>query len=202
MNRKTHFSLFKMLLIFIILSLNLNAISTNFLIENKEKLSIINKIKDINGKTYSLKNKICVFVFIDIECPISQFYTKTLQNIYLKYAKREIVFSAVFQTKYISVEEIKSFNKKYNLTIPSVLDKYQHITKQLNARITPEVFVLNQKNEIVYSGCIDDSFFAVGKRNINPKNFYLEQTLDLILKNKNLLKSHIEAIGCEIQRIP
>ena len=175
----------------------------DFVISDSIKTKLVHlKIRDVNGKVYQIQNRISVFVFIDIECPISKFYTKSLQTLSVKFAKEEIVFIAVFPTKYTDENEIKSFNNKYNFTIPSVLDKFQHITKLLNANVTPEVFVLNKKNEIIYSGCIDDSFFALGKRNLNPKKFYLEQTLDLLINNKIPLKSHVEAIGCEIQRIP
>lgn len=202
MNKKSNFSLIKMLLIFISLSLYHSAISKFFLNEKSSKLMILNKVKDINGVTYCLKNKICVFIFIDRECPISQFYTKILQNIYLKHAKREIIFLAVFPTKYTPVEDIKLFNKKYQLDIPSVLDDSQNITQKLNATTTPQVFVLNKKQEIYYYGCIDDSYFALGKRNLNPTKFYLEDALTSIIKDKKPIISHSKAVGCEIQRLP
>ncbi len=175
----------------------------DFVISDSIKTKLVHlKIRDVNGKVYQIQNKISVFVFMDVECPISQFYTKNLQTLSVKFAKEGIIFIAVFPTKYTNKNEIKSFNNKYNFTIPSALDKFQHTTKLLNANVTPEVFVLNKKSEIVYSGCIDNSFFALGKRNLNPQKFYLEQTLELLINNKIPLKSHVEAIGCEIQRIP
>ena len=174
-----------------------------FVISDSIKTKLVHlKIRDVNGKVYQIENRISVFVFMDVECPISQFFTKNLQTLSVKFAKEGIIFIAVFPTKYTNENEIKSFNNKYNFTIPSVLDKFQHITKLLNANVTPEVFVLNKKSEIVYSGCIDNSFFALGKLNLNPQKFYLEQTFELLINNKIPLKSHVEAIGCEIQRIP
>lgn len=158
-------------------------------------------VKDINGVSYSSRNKTRIFVFLDVECPISQSYTLYLEKLYLKYKKLGILFFCVFPTKYTKVEEIIFFNKKYNLTIPSVLDKFQSITKKLNATITPEVFVINPKNEICYFGCIDNTFFALGKRNLKPKVFYLEEALNSVIKNKKMQSFHNQAIGCEIQRI-
>ena len=186
--------------IFILLLLSEKIFSnSDFSISDSVKTKLVHlKIKDINGKIYQVQNKISVFVFMDVECPISQFYTKNLQNLSIRYAKKGIIFIAVFPTKYAHKNEIQSFNKKYELTVPSILDKSQNITKQLNATVTPEVFVIDKKSEIVYSGCIDDSFFALGKRNLNPKKFYLEQTLDLLINNKIPLRSHVKSIGCEI----
>ena len=160
------------------------------------------KVVDINRKLYTLRNKVCVFIFLDVECPISQYYTQNLQKLFVKYQMANIVFFTIFPTKYTHKAEIEFFNKKYELTIPSILDKFQNITKKLNATVTPEVFVLNKGGQIVYSGCIDNSFFALGKRNLTPKKLYLEQTLELLINNKVPQKSHVEAIGCEIQRIP
>lgn len=158
-------------------------------------------VKDINGVSHLAQNKTRIFIFLDVECPISQSYTLYLEKLYLKYNKLGILFFCVFPTKYMNVEEILFFNKKYNLTIPSVLDKFQSITKKLNATITPEVFVMNPKNEICYFGCIDDNFFALGKRNLKPKIFYLEEAINSVIKNKKIQSFHNQAIGCEIQRI-
>lgn len=158
-------------------------------------------VKDINGVSYSLRNKTKIFIFLDVECPISQSYTLYLEKLHLKYEKLGILFFCVFPTKYTEVEEIIVFNKKYNLTIPSVLDKFQSITKKLNATITPEVFVINPKNEICYFGGIDNNYFALGKRNLKPKIFYMEEALDSVIKNKKIQLFHNQAIGCEIQRI-
>lgn len=158
------------------------------------------KFRDINGKVHQMQKK--VFVFMDIECPISQFYTKSLQKLSTKYALLGFHFIAVFPTNYTTEDDIILFNQKYNLTIPSVLDKYQIITKKLNASITPEVFVVNQNNIISYSGSIDDSYLTLGKRNRHPTQNYLEEALNSIIKNKKPLIFHSNAIGCEIQRIP
>jgi len=158
------------------------------------------KFRDINGKVHQMQNK--VFVFIDVECPISQYYTQSLQKLSTKYALVGFHFITVFPTKYTTEDDIISFNQKCNLTIPSVLDKFQIITKKLNASITPEVFVVNQDNIISYSGSIDDGYISLGKRNRKPKINYLEEALNSIIKNKKPLISHSNAIGCEIQRIP
>lgn len=175
--------------------------SNNLIVSYSDRAKPIpTKFRDINGKVYQIRNK--VFVFMDVECPISQFYTKSLQKLSIKYAMVGVIFITVFPTKYVNENEIIAFNHKYNLTIPSVLDKFQSITKKLNASVTPEVIVVNQNNEISYSGSIDDSYFALGKRNLNPKKNYLEDALNSIIKNQKPLIPHSNAIGCEIQRIP
>jgi thiol-disulfide isomerase/thioredoxin len=178
-----------------------NFFSNKFLLLPEFKKPIISKIKDINNKVYFLKNKIVVLVFLDTECPISQFYTKSLQKLVLEYENSNILFLTVFPTKYTHEEDIRSFNKKYKLNILSILDQNQILTKKLNATITPEVFVLNQKSEIVYFGSIDDSYFALGKRNINPQKKYLKDAIQSTIFQKKPSFFHIEAIGCEIQRI-
>ncbi len=169
--------------------------------ESEFKKPIILKIKDINNQVYSLRNKIVVLVFLDTECPISQFYTKDLRNLVLKYKNSNTIFLTIFPTKYTHEEDIRSFNEKYQLNILSVLDKNQIITKKFNATITPEVFVLNQKNEMVYFGSLDDSFFELGKRNLNPQKKYLEEAIQSTIFQKKIPIVHAEAIGCEIQRI-
>lgn len=168
--------------------------------EISNKLINLRNVKSVDGRTYLLKNKICVFIFLDVECPISKYYTQILQKIYLKSRQNNVVFFTIFPTKYTTVTEVSVFNNKYDLTIPSILDKFQSITKNLNATVTPEVFVVNQNGEIQYSGSIDDSYFALGIRNHEPKNFYLQEAIISVIKKRKPLVPHSNAIGCEIQK--
>jgi len=170
--------------------------------ETSNKLINLGNVKSVDGITHLLKNKICVFIFLDVECPISKYYTQILQKIYLKSRQNNVVFFTVFPTKYTTSAEISAFNNQYHLTIPSILDKSHKLAAKLDATVTPEVFVLNQKGEIQYSGSIDDSYVALGVRNHRPRSFYLQEAIFSVIKKHKPLVSHANAIGCEIQRIP
>lgn len=76
-----------------------------------------------------------------------------------------------------------------------VNDHDKKITHAFNAKVTPEVFVLNQKREIVYSS-------AFVKENFNsPKDSepLLEKALTALLDKKPVASPKVEAEGCYIE---
>jgi hypothetical protein len=71
--------------------------------------------------------------------------------------------------------------------------------RQLNATVTPEVFVI-RNDSVMYHGRIDDSFVRVGKRRAHVKNRELRNTLDRILQGGQVEVYHVPAVGCIIEK--
>ena len=85
------------------------------------------------------------------------------------------------------------------MTMPYIMDRNFALTKQLNAKITPEVFVVNENREILYHGAIDNWFYALGKNRMHITEHYLEDAIKSILKKEQITRAYVAAIGCFIK---
>ena len=77
---------------------------------------------------------------------------------------------------------------------------FESLARKLDASVTPEVFILNQDNQTLYSGRIDNSYFGVGKkRTITTKN-ELRDALTALVNGKEIPIKHAPAVGCLIEK--
>lgn len=157
--------------------------------------------KDLENNEYKLnKNSTNIFVFIDTECPISQRYVRNLESLRLEFNQKNIHFWAIFPTKSVTKEEIIVFQKRYNFQYPSIIDYNKELTIRLDAKTTPEVFILNDKSKILYRGAIDDLYYDLGKKRLKASIFYLEDALNNIIEHQPITIKTTQAIGCDIER--
>lgn len=136
-----------------------------------------------------------VFIFIHPECPISQKYLHKIEVLADEFKTAD--FQLIVPPKGVSKKQIEEFKHEYSIKIPIKIDRKSKLIKQFGATITPEVFVLNQKNEVIYSGMIDNWFYDLGKHRAEATEFYLK---DVLQKNYKIKKT--KAIGCLISQTP
>ena len=152
------------------------------------------------GNNVDLENykssKAIVFIFLSPECPISQKYAITMENIHNKYAARDIKFFGVFSDDYADSSVASTFKKEYNIGFPMLLDKDYLIADLTDATITPEVCIIDSNGVLQYRGMIDNWFVALGKkRRVITKN-YLDEALECISNNKEVEIPYNKAVGC------
>lgn len=140
-----------------------------------------------------------LFVFLDTECPICQKSTKRLQEMYEKY-NDFVAFKAVFPTKSLKKREVRIFNRTYNFHIPYTIDSYHQLVAQYNAKVTPEVILLDTNGQEVYRGAIDNQFYELGKNRPKTTEFYLRDALEAIHNGQVIEIRNREAVGCLINR--
>jgi peroxiredoxin len=158
------------------------------------------KLKDYNGIEHSLSDynnsKAIVIMFIATECPVSNAYNERMENLYNEYKNKGVSFIAINSNKAESVSMIKDHAKEHNLTFTILKDEKNVIADKFGASVTPEIYVLNQKFEVLYHGRIDDS-----RREQDVKSEDLKQAIDEILQGKSVSVPKTKAFGCTIKRI-
>ena len=143
------------------------------------------------------KNNTKVFLFWDTECPLCLNYTKDLGILSQEFKNDEIKFYWVFQDDFdTSNEYFQDFGFKPNILV----DSFKALTKILKATVTPEVFVLSKKNDLVYSGKIDNWMVSLGQKRQVVDSFYLKEALFAIKNEKIPSISRTEPIGCFIEQ--
>ncbi|TAE40700.1 MAG: hypothetical protein EAZ70_03600 [Runella slithyformis] len=139
-----------------------------------------------------------VLVFFDVECPICQKSSKRVQEMYEQYSQ-EVDFKLIFPVKSVKKSDIRKFKREYLLTIPTVRDRNHTLVEQYDAKVTPEVIVLDNNGSEYYRGAIDNQFFELGKNRPKMTEFYLKDALDGLLNNQPKPQSY-KAVGCIINR--
>lgn len=147
----------------------------------------------------SQNSNIHVWVFLDVECPISQFYTSVLNDYQQEFEDDSVLFYAVFPYLEDDNEAIQEFIKEYDFKVNILGDPDLNFTKKFNANATPEAFITKQ-DSILYRGVIDNSFVALGERRCGTDQFYLRYALKQLTSSNLKFVKRTKAVGCVIKR--
>jgi hypothetical protein len=137
-----------------------------------------------------------VVVFLALDCPISQKYVGRLNEIYLLY-RDSVEWLGVIPQR-VSQKQLNIFRGEYNVQFNLKIDKDWKLTKQLQATVTPEVFVLNNNNRIEYRGAVDNWFYDLGSYRQHTTENYLTDALKAILMGNVPRIKKTESVGCLI----
>ena len=148
----------------------------------------------------SYADSLTIYIFLEDECLISQYYTNELTRLYNKYHNDHVGFIGYFPSPTTGPEEISTFADKFKLAFPLFTDHDKTWTMKFEITITPEVSILDHRTDrTIYKGRIDDSYVRVGKRKLHPQSHDLEDMIKAWQLNQtpdSLVQT--EAIGCFI----
>jgi len=160
----------------------------------------VNNLKDEAFNWESLNhNKATVFIFISPECPLCENYSVTFNDLQKKYEDRQIQLIGIVPGKYYSVQQVDSFLNKYQMNLEVLMDTEYAFCNYFEAKVTPEVFVLNAEKETIYQGKIDNWIHALGIKRSVVNELYLQDAIEAILNNTEPNIKKTEAIGCLIE---
>jgi len=157
-------------------------------------------LPDYNGQEHTLSDykdsEAIVIMFIATECPVSNAYNSRMESIYSEYSKKGIAFLGINSNKAESVERIKEHAEENDLTFTILKDKNNVVADEMDASVTPEVYVMNSEFEILYHGRIDNSR---DEDDVTSKD--LENALNEILEGEPVSNGSTKAFGCTIKRV-
>jgi len=139
-----------------------------------------------------------IIAVLDPECPISQKYTRTLNDLASAYEKRGVTVWGIVSVRNIRQVEIDSFSVHYQLQFRCLPDAKLNVAASLEASVTPEVFLLDKDHNVVYSGAIDDWFFDLGRSKRKPTTHFLADAIENYLRGEPLKIKWTEPVGCRI----
>ncbi|MBX7051290.1 MAG: redoxin domain-containing protein [Flavobacteriales bacterium] len=140
-----------------------------------------------------------IIFFLSPTCPICKYYCKYMRELPEQLDPHKFNCKALIPGGEFDQEEIDDFKKKYKL--PFEVEK--DLTKRhlsLNATITPEVFVINERGEVLYHGRIDDSYLRIGKKRTIIKEHNLDNALTEINAGMPVTVPFVPAVGCIIEK--
>lgn len=138
-----------------------------------------------------------VYIFFSPGCPICREYVPYLKRLSQKHS--QLIFFLVFNN--CDQSEIDSFVESYKTgaTLKAICDRDGKIKSSLNARISPQAFLL-LNGKTIYSGRIDNRYAAIGKRRSVISSYDLERSIESARsENEKAVPRKTEAVGCFIE---
>jgi peroxiredoxin len=144
-------------------------------------------------------DKIKVYIFLLDECKICHHYSLSLTELYNTYQSEQIEFIGLFPNFVSQPKEISKFKKNYKIPFPLKTDYYKSKAKKFGVTVTPEVVVYNEtKDEVLYKGRIDNSYFKLGKQRSHTTKHELKDALHAITSGEEIAVKETQSVGCFI----
>ena len=158
------------------------------------------KLPDADGTEHSLKSLVgkngAVLIFVATKCPVSNAYNDRMEKLAQDYQAKGVNVIGINSNVTEPASEVKSHAGDKHLTFTILKDDGNKIADRLGATRTPEVYVLDARNKLVYHGRIDNS---QNMANITAND--LRDALEEMLAGKQVSKTGGAAFGCTIKRV-
>ncbi|MCB0344791.1 MAG: thioredoxin family protein [Bdellovibrionales bacterium] len=157
-----------------------------------------------DGRIYTISNfkdsKVLVVVFTCNHCPYAQAYEPRLCQIAETYSQQGVSFVAINANDAAGYPEedmdhMKQRARKLGNPYPYLQDESQVAAKAYDAACTPECFVFDSNQILVYHGAVDDNHIDQN----NVSNHFLRDAIDAALSGKVPETQLSSVIGCTIK---
>ncbi len=165
------------------------------------EFELVNVLDDVLFSSDSLKNnKPSLIMVICNHCPYVIQYHEELKRLAHDFEKSidMVAISANDVDHYPQdgPEPMKTLFNNLGLGFPYLYDHTQAIAKALKAECTPEFYLFDTNNALVYRGRLDDA--SPGKR-IKPTGNDLRGALNSLLSGQSITKYQQPSMGCSIK---
>lgn len=158
-------------------------------------------LTDLHNKRTSLalaaSQQYYILVFLSPECPLCQNYSRVLNQLLDQY-KGEAALYGIIPGKGYSAAQVEKFGKDFKVRFPLLFDPDFRLTRLLKATTTPEAFLVDRQNVIVYSGLIDNWAVSLGVQRSVVSEHYLAQAIDASLHREPVRTKITRPVGCLI----
>jgi peroxiredoxin len=160
------------------------------------------------GGTVSLKDfadaKALLVMFICNHCPFVKHVREGLVSLVKEYQGKGMAFVAINSNDWTAYpddrpEMMAKEVRQYGYTFPYLYDSSQKVAQAYRAACTPDLFLFDDKQRLVYRGQMDDSRPGNG---IPVTGKDLRAALDALLAGKPVSEKQRPSLGCNIKWRP
>lgn len=149
----------------------------------------------IDGRRFSLSDAerthgAIVVLFISTICPYSNYYNDLMRDLAAELGKRGIAFVGVNTGNVETAEEVRAHAREHGHTFDIIKDPEGRIAELLDARRTPEAFLIDSTGTLRYHGRIASKLAAPD----------LKLAIEALLDGKPIHPAETKAFGCAIVR--
>lgn len=145
------------------------------------------------------KNHTNVFYFISPECPLCINYAKDIREIQEQYGNDSTEFIGVLTGNDFTAQDMLNYLEEYDLDLTVIMDPNFRLVQYFRATITPEVYVVDKKSNVLYTGKIDNWAVSLGQHRQVVTEFYLKDALTDIAQGNPVRLAQTEPVGCFIE---
>jgi thiol-disulfide isomerase/thioredoxin len=161
--------------------------------------------EDLTGKPVNpfreASGKAVVLVFLRTDCPISNRYAPTIQELSSRYSGKA-AFWLVYPDKKTLAADIQKYLLDYKYTLPALRDPQRALVGQSHVQVTPEVAVFNARSRLIYHGRLDNWYEDFGRSRPAPTTHELDDAIRAALSGKPPATGVTDAVGCYISDLP
>ena len=161
-------------------------------------------LKGVDGRTHSLsgfKNtKALLIIFMCNHCPYVKAKIETIKNLQAKYKGKGLIVVGINSNDAADYPE-DSFDgmvktaKEKNFNFIYLIDETQHIAKSYSASCTPDPFLFDSEQRLVYHGRFDNSL----EPGQTATEFNMDDAIAAVLSGKKPKRDFLYSIGCSIK---
>jgi peroxiredoxin len=156
-------------------------------------------LPDADGKEHSLASlrgkQGTVLIFISTQCPVSNAYDARMEKLAQDLRARGVNVVGINSNVSETPADIKQHAAARGLTFTILKDAGNRVADRLDAQVTPEAYVLDASNKLVYRGRIDNS-----RRGDDITSQELRDAVEATVAGKPVAKPEVKAFGCSIKR--
>ncbi len=161
-------------------------------------------VAEPHGRDFSFTRirgkRLTVIAFLGTECPLAKLYSARLETLAQQYRNHGLTVIGFCSNAQDSQQDVTDFVHQHALTFPVFKDTRHRVADQLKAVRTPEVFLLDHEQRVVYWGRIDDQY-AIGIKKAKPQRSDLKIAIDETLAGNKVSIPIAESVGCHIGRL-
>ena len=131
-----------------------------------------------------------VILFLSTICPYSNYYNDLIRDLAAEYAKRNVLFVGVNSGGLETAEEMRAHAREHGHAFDIIRDPDSKIAELLDARRTPEAFLLDSRGTLRYHG-------RIASKISSPD---LKSAIDAFLAGRPIHPAETKAFGCAISR--
>ena len=162
----------------------------------------------VSGNTISLDtfadSQALLVMFICQHCPFVKHIKSELAKIGQDYSQQPLGIVAISANDVAnypddSPEKLRQMAEKFSLNFPVCYDESQEVSKAYTAACTPDFFLFDRDNKLVYRGQLDDSRPST---DIPVTGKDLRSAIDAVLQDRKIDFEQKPSIGCNIKWKP
>ena len=182
------------------------ALTYSSMLELGSNLKEFNLLNTVNGNNFSSSEldeiKPSLIMFICNHCPYVIHYHDEIKRLADDYA--EILNMVAISSNDIKnypqdgPDKMKELWEDQGLTFPYLFDSTQEIAKKYKAECTPEFYLFDHSQQLVYRGRLDESS---PNSTIEPTGKDLRDAIDNLTNGKEISSNQLPSMGCNIKWI-
>lgn len=165
-------------------------------------------LADLSGKSINplakIRSQAVVFIFVKVDCPISNRYVPLINSLATRYADKDIGFWLVYPDRHLSEAAIQEHRREYAFELPVIRDTEHDLVRLSGAKVTPQAAVFLPSEDgtnwgrRIYTGRIDNQYAAFGKSRPRATRNDLVEILEALTTGQPLEPTMTKAVGCAI----